>query len=204
MDEVRRKNAGITYTERSAEAILQRHRNARCECIQFEGTLGVIKRKKPTGSLSEEDLVRAVTAIYNGDANMSHIYAYLRDSNVDCGPKFIFVECLTFFRATHSWSLFHGSRHQAEPLSVVEMVVNADEQANSPSTSVSPHNLELVLPEFPPSQKNDQSVLNVIESYRSKLRFFRRGLRGLSKRQKRLRRNLRLLQKCWKLKGSST
>lgn len=103
METVKRRNGNVEYGDRCAEAIVQRHRKARCESIRFEGIIGTIKKKMTTGSPTEEDIMRAATAVYNGDANLSNMYTYLRDSSVYCGPAFVFHDCFLFLRSTQSW-----------------------------------------------------------------------------------------------------
>lgn len=110
MVDVKKRNAQMNYGERTGDAIVQRHRKARCECIKFEGIICSMKAKKPTGSPTEEDFFRAATAVYNGEALISNMYTFLRDASVPIGPMFPFLDCLHFFRSTEAWSLVIASK----------------------------------------------------------------------------------------------
>lgn len=116
MDDVRCKQPLVSYPERTGEAISQRYRKARCECIKFEGLILSVKAREPTGSPSEEDIERAALAVYNGEVNISNMYTYLRDSTVDVGVDFLFRDALIFLRETHTWHYVLLSRQRKKIL----------------------------------------------------------------------------------------
>lgn len=105
-----KNNPGLSFHQRTGEAILQRYKKARTECLKFEGIVYAIKQKKPTGSPSENDIERAALAVYNGDANISDMYTYFTDSTLDPGPGFPFQQTLYYLRKTNTWTLLLMSR----------------------------------------------------------------------------------------------
>lgn len=105
MGDVKSKNPTKTYPQRSDDAIAQRYRKAKCECLKLEGCIDRIKAKEPTGSVTESDILRAAQALCNGEANLSNMYSYLNDSTIDAGTEFPFLDCLWYLRQTISWKL---------------------------------------------------------------------------------------------------
>lgn len=57
-----------------------------------------IRAKKPTGAPTEEDFIRAATAVYNSEENSSNMYTYFQDGDLDVGTKFEFVGTHLFLR----------------------------------------------------------------------------------------------------------
>lgn len=112
MLEVKRKNPQVEYPARTGDAVAQRHRKAKCESLKFEGIIASIKAKNPTGSPSEEDITRAAQAVYNGDATIANMYTYFRDSSVDAGAQFPFLDCLWYLRQTISWQFIVSSKQK--------------------------------------------------------------------------------------------
>lgn len=104
------QNPGISFHARTGEAVLQRYKKERAECLQFEGILYSIRQKKPTGSPSEADMERAALAVYNGEANISNMYSYFSDPSLETGPGFPFHHALKYLRRTSTWELLLLSR----------------------------------------------------------------------------------------------
>lgn len=102
---LRANNPSFQFPDRTGEAIVQRYRKARCECIKFEGIIMSIKARDPTGSPTEEQIERAALAIYNGEATLSQMYTYLTDRTMDVGTEFQFAHDLKFMRTTHTWDM---------------------------------------------------------------------------------------------------
>lgn len=100
LEKLREKETGLRFASRTGDAIIQRHRKARCESIKFEGIIGSMRKKNPTGSPTDEDFLRAATAVYNGDATIANMSTYFRNASVPCGPTFLFLKCLYFFRTS--------------------------------------------------------------------------------------------------------
>lgn len=59
--------------------------------------MGAIKRHNPTGSPTEEDIIRPATGVYNHNANISDMCPFLRDPDICVGPELSFRDCLHFF-----------------------------------------------------------------------------------------------------------
>ena len=133
MEDVQQRNPDTDYVARTGDAIAQRFRKARCECLKFEAIIWSIKAKQPTGSPSEKDLQRAVQAVYNGDATIADMYTYLRDESIDLGATFPFIDCLSFLRQTIAWSMLVESKNKKRSTSVA-----AASENNSSAQSAGP------------------------------------------------------------------
>ena len=154
-------NGTPMYNDRTGEAIIQRCRKARCECIKFEGIVNSIKARDPTGSPTDEQIERAALAVYNGEANLSQMYSYFTDRTKDAGSAFVFYDSLKFFRTTHTWKMISVSKsknvalHQPQAPTVSpsenEDTVVANDEA---SQSLAKVNFESPSPQLshPPSQ----------------------------------------------------
>jgi len=114
MTKVKHNDPQVTFSDRTADAVMQRYRKARCEGLKFEGIVASIKAKKPTGDPSEEDIERASLAVYNGDARIGDMYTYISDRTVDPGPDFPFRDALWYLRNTNAWSLVVLSKQNKE------------------------------------------------------------------------------------------
>lgn len=105
---------GLPHVYRTGDAICQRFRKARAECLKYESILKQIRNRKPTGSPSNEDINRAALAIYNGESTIGQMYTFLRGRTVDGGSEFQFKEALDFLRSTHTWNLLLESQRDSE------------------------------------------------------------------------------------------
>lgn len=85
MADLKKKNPFNKYPERTGDAIVQRYRKTRCKGIKFIEIISCLKAKKPTGDPTEENIERAALAVYNGNARLCEMYAYLRDPSVPPG-----------------------------------------------------------------------------------------------------------------------
>ena len=106
-------------SDRTWEAIVQRFKKARCECLKLEGIMMSINRK-PTGSPSDDNIMRAATAIYNGEGTIANMYSYFNDKELSYGVCFSFVLTLTYLRTTQTWKLICLSK--ARKVSCAESV----------------------------------------------------------------------------------
>lgn len=104
----------LTYVERSGEAICQRFRKARCECLKLEGLVKQVESRQPTGAPTDEDIERAALAVYNGEDTIGQMYSFLLSRTVDVGPEFPFKQALTYLRSTHTWVLLLQSQQDRE------------------------------------------------------------------------------------------
>lgn len=99
------KETLVCYPDRSGEAIFQRFKKSRCECIKLEGIINSIKAKKPTGGPSEDDIERAAVAVYNGEGTIGQMYTFIRDRTSDVGEPFPYKQALSYLRTTHTWNI---------------------------------------------------------------------------------------------------
>lgn len=159
---LRSENLMCTYPDRTGEAIIQRFRKARCECVKFEGIIKSMKSRDPTGSPTDEQFERAALAVYNGEATISQMYTYFRDRTVDAGVDFQFSEALKFLRSTYTWDMVSASKsnRSTTPTSVAHDVDGFQQQLVSSTETVEQPNGEIQSPEIsqPPSAIPSQSA----------------------------------------------
>lgn len=105
-----KQSDGVRYVDRTGDAICQRFRKARCECLKFEAFIKQINNRNPTGSPTSDDIKRTALAIYNGEGTIGTMYTYIQGRTLDVGPEFPFMEALSFLRATHTWNLLLQSQ----------------------------------------------------------------------------------------------
>lgn len=103
-----------SYTERTGDAIIQRCRKARCECLTFECIVAAIKAKKPTGAPNENEIERDDLAVYNGESIIGNMYTFFMDATIDLGPPFVFKDALEYLRTTSTWYLVLLSKQAAK------------------------------------------------------------------------------------------
>ena len=110
VNDEKERDKGFPPPQRTESAILQRYKKARCDCIKFEGIIMRMHAKTPTGAPSDEDFIRAATAVFNADANISNMYSFFQDKDLETGPKFEFLDALLFLRSTRQWDLVVQSK----------------------------------------------------------------------------------------------
>lgn len=71
--------------------------------MKFEGIISSIKARGPMGSPRDDDIERAVLAIYNCEGTVGKMYTFMRSQTADVGPKFVFRSSLSFFQTTYTW-----------------------------------------------------------------------------------------------------
>lgn len=116
-DELRAKEKEEREEElncRTSDAICQRYRKAKCECLKLDGIIQSLLARKPTGSPTESDIERAALAVYNGEANLSHMYTYLRDSSIGVGAEFPYKEAYKYLKTTETWKVLQLSRSKVD------------------------------------------------------------------------------------------
>lgn len=94
----------------TAEAICQRHRKAKAECLKLDEIKKAILKRKPTESPTFEDIEHAAVAIYNGEVTISHIYTYFRDKIIHIGVEFQFMQAYQYLKTTKTWEEIIVSR----------------------------------------------------------------------------------------------
>lgn len=129
------ENGLAVYPERSEDAVFQRHRKAKCECLKYEGIIKQVKSRNPAGVPMEKDTERADLAVYNGEVTIGQMYNLLTTCSNDTGSQFPFYLALQFFRTTHSWSLLLASSTRALNPKVDSNVNNSHNYNNSNSSS---------------------------------------------------------------------
>lgn len=98
-DELRAKSKQVRGEElpsRTSEAIYQRYRKAKFESLKLDSIIQSILARQPTGSPSESDIERASLAVYNEEANISHMFTYFRDSSIGLGAEFPYIEAYKY------------------------------------------------------------------------------------------------------------
>lgn len=105
MNGIKSTNKDVNYPDRSGEAVIQRYKKAKAECIKFDSIVSQIKSRSPTGSPTDEDIDRAALAIYNEEATISQSYTYLSNRTQDVGDHFPFADALKLFRDTYAWEM---------------------------------------------------------------------------------------------------
>lgn len=115
----------IQVQDRTPEAVMQRYKKARCESLKFEGIINSLKEKNPTGAPTEDDIERAATAVYNGDATLAQMYSYFRDATLSPGTPFTFLECLRYLRTTNTWKIILLSKQKKDVQSVARITVSS-------------------------------------------------------------------------------
>ena len=89
---------------------LQRYRKARCNCIKFDAIFMRMHAEDPTGAPSDDYFIRAATAVFNAEANISNMYSLFQDKDLETGPKFEFLDALLFLRSTRQWDFVIQSK----------------------------------------------------------------------------------------------
>lgn len=118
------------FSTRSGDAVAQRYRKAKCECLKFDGIIQSILSRKPTGSPSDADIARAALAVYNGEGNISNMYTYITDNTISVGTEFQFKQAYDYLKTTESWKALITSR------SKVNVEITDDVQRHSSSDEV--------------------------------------------------------------------
>lgn len=70
-DKVKEDNPKCTCSDSTRDEIVQRHCKAQFECVKFEGIIAYIRAKIPISLSTDNDIVRAPTTFYNGEASVS-------------------------------------------------------------------------------------------------------------------------------------
>ena len=219
------QNRNITYHERTAEAVIQRFRKSKCECLKFEGIVRSIKSRDPTGSPTEEQIERAALAVYNGEATISQMYSFFNDRTKDAGPDFPFYDTLRYLRTTHTWDMILCSKHSRLPVipsvipesnpSTVADDPSKDQPKASPQASETRN--EIVVPEqiesprtsqpsshapTPTEVKRPTGTKRAVESAKQVIASHK-GAEAIEKMAEAARKRAKFLRICWISTGRS-
>lgn len=84
--------------ERSSSAVVQRFRFIKADCLKFENCVQLILALDVTGNPSDEDILRAEVALFNGSLHVTRearteLYRYFGDNPASQGKLYTFMNC---------------------------------------------------------------------------------------------------------------
>lgn len=148
------RDDGLPHVDRTGDAICQRFRKARSECLKYESILAQIRNRKPTGSPSDDDINRAALAIYNGESTIGHMYTFLRGRTVDAGSEFPSKDAIEFLRSTHTWNMLLESRRDSLKSQLNASAIQHNETVRSSDELESELTSPLPTPAHQPTEVN--------------------------------------------------